>query len=127
MHNHDVNKLTEPLKIVQINRRQALRRVEKANAEEEAILKRIRYAKAAAARRAVRLAVRRANNPNLNNNYYDLENGFLIDDFFAITNNLWGERGTKGVVVSPGRRFVGNRTDKGAYHRRANCGAYMPR
>ena len=92
------------------------------------LLQRIRKALEAPTRRATKLAARRANHPNLANNYYNMGNFFVIGDSIDITNDLWGGRGTRGVVVTAERRLVEIRVDSGAYHRCAylNLMYYLP-
>ena len=121
MQNHDIDELTKQLRTVQISRQQVLRRVQEADTQEGLLLQRIREAQEVELRRATRLATRRAHHLRRTNNRHALEHEFVIGDSLEITNNLRGKRGTRGVVVSAGWRFVEIRTDSGAYHRRAYC------
>ena len=119
MRNHDIDKLTEQLRTVQIGRQQALRRVQEADTQEGLLLQRLREAQEAESRRAARLATSRSHRLGRTNNRHALENKFVIGEPLEITNNLRGERGTRGVVVSAGRRFVEILTDSGVLHKRA--------
>ena len=119
MRNHDIDELTEQLRNVQISRQQALRRVREADTREGLLLQQIREVQEAESRRAARLVARRAHHLRRTNNRHALEHEFVIGDSLEITNNMRAERGTRGVVVSAGRRFIEIRSDSGAIYRRA--------
>ena len=119
MQNHDIDELTEQLRNVQISRQQALRRVRESDTQEGLLLQQIREAQEVESRRAARLVSRRSHHLRRTNNRHALEHEFVIGDSLEITNNLRDERGTRGVVVSAGRRFIEIRTASGVLYRRA--------
>ena len=124
---NNVEKLTGQLWTIHISRQLAIRRIEEANAAEEALLARIQELGVATARRAEMRAVR--TNPNFNNNEHDIGNVFVIGDSIQITNNLRNERGITGIVITSGPRFVEIHTKGGQYYKRAyfNLSYHLPR
>ena len=111
MYNEDIDELTKQLRAVRISRDRKITRlsrsIDEARVEEGNILRRIQLA---------RVAERARNNAA---NHYDIGNVFALGDTLVITNDLRNERGTVGVVITSGRRFVEIRTERGVVHKRA--------
>ena len=111
MRNDDIDELTEQLRTVRINRDREITRlarsIDEARVEEGNLLRRIQLAR----------VTQRARNNAANN--YDIGNVFSLGDTLVITNDLRNERGTVGVVITSGRRFVEIRTERGVVHKRA--------